>query len=223
MILAGGQEHSHNYVATLIVSFCKLAIKTSKSGRSGAKGLPRLFAENVLRRANIARRPCVFWVRASICTVVKESVISNDAGARWPGNRLQPGRSGFDSHRRLWRRSSPKLAARTFRQATGLVRPAARLPRLRTVGMARSAQGFGTGAGSGRGSSEVEHQAHNLGDTGSTPVHATRGGPNRPLRDAENVSTTGPEGTGRRIGQPPFELTCPRDATAARVHRERTP
>lgn len=23
------------------------------------------------------------------------------AGARWPGNRLQPGLSGFDSHRRL--------------------------------------------------------------------------------------------------------------------------
>ncbi len=44
----------------------------------------------------------------------------------------------------------------------------------------------------------VEHQAHNLGVTGSIPVHNTpRSAEDRLLRDAENVSTTGPEGNGR--------------------------
>ena len=62
---------------------------------------------------------------------------------------------------------------RLFKQAAGPVGPAARLPRLRTVGGACPVQGIGTGAGPGRGSSEVEHQARNLGVTGSTPVHNT--------------------------------------------------
>src|SRR5262245_31114691 len=86
----------------------------------------------------------------------------------------------------------------SFRQAAGPVGPAARLPRLRTVGGACSVQGIGTGAGPGRGSSEVEHQAGNLGVAGSTPVHNTpRSADNRLLGDVENVSTTGPEGNGR--------------------------
>ena len=76
--------------------------------------------------------------------------------------------------------------------------PRRALPRLRTVGGACSVQGFGTGAGPSRGSSEVEHQAHNLGVTGSTPVHKTpRSAEDRLHRDAENVSTTEPEGDGR--------------------------
>ncbi|MDB5349217.1 MAG: hypothetical protein JWN86_464 [Planctomycetota bacterium] len=41
---------------------------------------------------------------------------NHDAGARWPGNRLQPGRSGFDSHRRLSR--GPRLPSPEF-QASG--------------------------------------------------------------------------------------------------------
>jgi hypothetical protein len=91
---------------------------------------------------------------------------------------------------RYSRRGRRGRAARFFRQAAGLVGPAARLPRLRTVGWACSVQGIGTGAGLGRGSSEVEHQAHNLGVAGSIPVHNTpQSAGNRLLGDVENVST----------------------------------
>ena len=67
----------------------------------------------------------------------------------------------------------------------------------------------------------VEHQAHNLGVAGSTPVHNT-------LRSAETdcsgtLKTSqplGPRGTGGRVGRPSFWLERPRDATAGRVRRE---
>ncbi len=57
---------------------------------------------------------------------------ANDAGAGWPGNRLQPGRSGFDSHRRL------------FAKQRCLSRPAARdaLSSCEAVGNVCSAHGF---------------------------------------------------------------------------------
>ncbi len=44
------------------------------------------------------------WVRLPARTSVggSDKIEANDAGARRPGGRLQPGPSGFDSHRRLW-------------------------------------------------------------------------------------------------------------------------
>ncbi len=90
-------------------------------------------------------------------------------------------------------------AAGFFRQAAGPVGPAARL--------APSPDGRWGAFRAGilnRGGTEVvvaqrlEHQAHNLGVTGSTPVHNTpRSAEDRLLRDARNVSTNGPEGNGR--------------------------
>jgi hypothetical protein len=81
--------------------------------------------------------------------------------------------------------------------------PRRALPRLRTVGRVCSVQGFGTGAGPGRGSSEVEHQVFNLGVTGSTPVHRTR---SRLKTDCSGTLKTsrplGPRGTGGRVGRP---------------------
>jgi hypothetical protein len=71
-------------------------------------------------------------------------------------------------------------------------------------------QGFGTGAGPGRGSSEVEHQVFNLGVTGSTPVHRTR---SRLKTDCSGTLKTsrplGPRGTGGRVGRPSSGLKCP--------------
>ena len=84
------------------------------------------------------------------------------------------------------------------------------LPRLRTVGRACSVQGFGTGAGPGRGSSEAEHQVFNLGVTGSTPVHRTR---SRLKTDCSGTLKTsrplGPRGTGGRVGRPSSGLKRP--------------
>jgi hypothetical protein len=45
-----------------------------------------------------------------------------DAGAKWRGNRLQPGPSGFDSHRRLW---NVKCLRRPVRSALGVASPPA--------------------------------------------------------------------------------------------------
>ena len=105
-------------------------------------------------------------------------------------------RRGFKSHRRTLRRGAPPPRFSSKRLVPSGPRRAC--PVSRTVGGACSVQGFGTGAGPGRGSSEVEHQAHNLGVAGSIPVHNTpRSAEDRLLRDAENVSTTGPEGNGR--------------------------
>lgn len=83
----------------------------------------------------------------------------SDAGARWPGNRLQPGRNGFNSHRRL-------LKAMVSARASG-----ARCPVLsQAVGDVRSVHGFYPRAGINQVSSVVEHQTVTLAVAGSTPV-----------------------------------------------------
>ena len=85
-----------------------------------------------------------------------------------------------------------------FKQAAGLVGPAARSPRCKAVGGTCPVKGIGTGAGPGRGSSEVEHQATNLAVTGSTPVHNAQVGfsPTR-TGTPEKRLTTEPEEDGR--------------------------
>ena len=108
------------------------------------------------------------------CRTSNSSEILDDAGARRPGDRLQPGSSGFDSHRRFSRVPNDfGFRARFLKQAAGLVRPAARSLRCKTISGACSVQGFGPGARPGRGCSMVEHQVLSLEVAGSTPVHNT--------------------------------------------------
>jgi hypothetical protein len=94
----------------------------------------------------------------------------HDAGARRHGNRLQPGRSGFDSHRRLFQCN--------FKQATDDAdAPAAHRPHAARVRMwlARCVPSNGIeSVWFHLGSSMAEHQATNLGVAGSSPVHRAR-------------------------------------------------
>ena len=94
----------------------------------------------------------------------------HDAGARRHGNRLQPGRSGFDSHRRLFQCN--------FKQATDDAdAPAAHRPHAAQVRLwlARCVPSNGIeSVWFHRGSSMAEHQATNLGVAGSSPVHHAR-------------------------------------------------
>jgi hypothetical protein len=104
----------------------------------------------------------------------------------------------FDFQGKHSRRGPAARAARFFRQAAGLVGPAARLPRLRTVGPACAVQGFGTGAGPGRGSSEDRAPGSSPGCRGfdSRPQHAVVG--SEPAHTGRlKTSRHGPEGNGR--------------------------
>ena len=91
------------------------------------------------------------------------------------------------------------------KQAAGPVGPAARLPRLRTVGGACPVQGIGTGAGPVRGSSTGRAPGWKPGSHGfeSRPQHAAVGDePTAPRRPQGRLDHWCPRGTGGRIGRP---------------------
>ena len=91
-------------------------------------------------------------------------------------------------------------APHDFQASAGLVGPAARRPRLRTVGWACSVQGFGTGAGPGvvaqRESTRLITWVSRVRFPSTTRRSRLR---SRLLRDADNVSTwaRGERSTGR--------------------------
>ncbi len=65
---------------------------------------------SIPRRGAVNYSLSVWWIARDSAKVVGQvrfldGLLKTDAGARRRGNRLQPGRSGFDSHRRLSERS----------------------------------------------------------------------------------------------------------------------
>ena len=109
---------SHASLSAIASSQSRLGALVVASLRGNALDSPRKMSGS----ANIARGPRVFWIRVSDYRAEGKRIL-DDAGARWSGNRLQPGRSGFESHRRLWRRSSSEARRPDF-QASGWSRRA---------------------------------------------------------------------------------------------------
>ena len=127
-----------------------------------------------------------------------------DAGARRPGNRLQPGPSGFRLPPASLLYAIPQ---QDFEEITGAkkerCRPGQRRtpfrPHRRRLAMCVPCMGSDEGRYRAWLAQWVEHQTMNLAVTGSTPVPTPRA--EHPLLDAK-ASTMKPDGGGRSYGRP---------------------
>jgi hypothetical protein len=116
--------------------------------------------------------------------------------------------SGFDFQRRHSRRDL-RDAPREFQASAGLVGPAARRPRLRTVGWACSVQGFGTGA---RPSVVAQRESTRLITWLSRvrfPSTTRRSRLRSHCSETLTPSQPGPKGSGQPDGRPSPELERP--------------